>query len=168
MDRRALNDQRLAGLHPMFAARVSSFLAAMEVRGFRLLITQGLRTWAEQDALYAQGRTAPGKIVTQAPGGHSHHNFGLAIDVCPFEPGSETLLDWNEKHPVWQQVLAAAPSFWLAEGAKWRTFPDTPHLYPVEIPATTEELRAHYLAGGMDEVNRWFESLVRQEKGATP
>lgn len=40
-----------------------------------------LRTFAEQDALYAQGRTKPGSIVTYAKGGQSYHNFGLAVDI---------------------------------------------------------------------------------------
>lgn len=44
--------------------------------------THTLRTFAEQDALYAQGRTKPGSIVTYARGGQSYHNFGIAIDIC--------------------------------------------------------------------------------------
>jgi len=46
-----------------------------------LKLISGLRTYEEQDALYAQGRTAPGPKVTNAPGGHSNHNFGLAFDM---------------------------------------------------------------------------------------
>lgn len=44
--------------------------------------TQTFRTIAEQNALYAQGRTTPGKIVTWAEGGRSYHNYGLAVDIC--------------------------------------------------------------------------------------
>ena len=40
-----------------------------------------LRTFAEQDALYAQGRTKGGLKVTNAKGGQSYHNYGLAIDI---------------------------------------------------------------------------------------
>ena len=40
-----------------------------------------LRTFKEQDDLYSQGRTRPGKIVTNAKGGDSYHNYGLAIDI---------------------------------------------------------------------------------------
>ena len=43
--------------------------------------THTLRTFAEQDALYAQGRTKAGSIVTKARGGQSYHNYGLAIDI---------------------------------------------------------------------------------------
>src|SRR5690606_22511724 len=47
----------------------------------------GHRTWAEQDALYAQGRTKPGSIVTNAKGGQSNHNFGIAMDFGVFKDG---------------------------------------------------------------------------------
>jgi peptidoglycan L-alanyl-D-glutamate endopeptidase CwlK len=40
-----------------------------------------LRTFKEQNDLYAQGRSKPGKIVTFAKGGQSYHNYGLAIDI---------------------------------------------------------------------------------------
>lgn len=40
-----------------------------------------LRTFAEQDGIYAQGRTKPGPVVTYARAGQSYHNYGLAIDV---------------------------------------------------------------------------------------
>jgi peptidoglycan L-alanyl-D-glutamate endopeptidase CwlK len=189
MERKTANAGRLAELHPKFAARVEKLLAHLESEGYPLLITQGLRTWEAQDKLYAQGRTAPGKIVTKARGGYSHHNFGLAVDLCPsfnaedtevrrgedIGQGSSpdlpqrssapsalktTELDWNVSHPAWQKLLAAAPAFGLAEGARWRTFPDTPHFYPAEIPATTAKLRAIYAAGGMAAVWKWFEELA--------
>ena len=48
-------------------------------------IIAGLRTYAEQDALFAQGRTRPGRKVTNAKGGESNHNFGIAFDVGVFE-----------------------------------------------------------------------------------
>ena len=51
-------------------------------KNVRLRITQALRTWDEQEELYAQGRTKKGKIVTNAKAGYSWHNYGLAIDVC--------------------------------------------------------------------------------------
>ena len=53
--------------------------------GINIKIISGLRTYEEQDALYAQGRTTPGNIVTNARGGHSNHNFGIAFDVGVFE-----------------------------------------------------------------------------------
>jgi peptidoglycan L-alanyl-D-glutamate endopeptidase CwlK len=168
-DWKTLNAQKLAQLHPVFAVRVSALLADMEVQGIPVLVTQGLRTWAEQDALYAQGRTKPGQIITKAPGGHSQHNFGLAVDLCPDDVCRDGLqLDWNVTHPVWRKLIELAPTHQLAAGAKWRTFPDNPHFYPVEIPATTEKLRELYTHGGLKAVWAWFDSLVSvREKAAT-
>jgi len=40
------------------------------------------RTGKEQSNLYAQGRTKPGTIVTNADEGESYHNYGLAVDIC--------------------------------------------------------------------------------------
>jgi hypothetical protein len=53
-----------------------------------LRIAQGYRTIEEQDALYAQGRTTPGNIVTYARGGQSNHNFGFAIDIFRIDGGT--------------------------------------------------------------------------------
>src|SRR5438046_1089371 len=127
------NADKLAQLHPKFAVRVQDLINSLAAKDVPILITQGLRTWAEQDALFAKGRTTPGSIVTKAKGGHSQHNFGLAVDVAPISNG---VLDWNLSHPSWKLILAVAPQFKLAEGAQWRTFPDNPHLYPVELPST--------------------------------
>ena len=55
---------------------------------------EGHRTWEEQDALYAKGRTAPGSIVTRAKGGFSNHNFGIAMDFGVFR-GKSYLDDTN-------------------------------------------------------------------------
>ncbi len=71
--------------------------------GLGLLVTQGLRTWAEQDALYAKGRTIPpiGKlfVVTKARGGQSWHNFGLAFDIVVLDALGKN--DWDISHPGW-------------------------------------------------------------------
>src|SRR5690606_38148459 len=49
--------------------------------GVRLRLSCTWRTFAEQDADYAKGRTVPGSIVTDAKGGQSYHNYGLAFDI---------------------------------------------------------------------------------------
>jgi peptidoglycan LD-endopeptidase CwlK len=115
---------RLAEVHPALAARIRALDAF--VPALNLQVVQGLRTWAQQDALYQQGRTAPGAIVTNCPGGHSWHNFGLAVDLVPedIEPGQP---DWDVNHPAWQQMVAAGESLGLVSGSEWKTFKDYPH-----------------------------------------
>lgn len=90
--------------------------------GITIKIISGLRTYAEQDSLYAQGRTTPGPVVTQARGGQSNHNFGIAFDVGVFEgnkylPGS----------PKYKAVGALGTDLGLEWGGNWKTLVDQPH-----------------------------------------
>lgn len=154
---------RLAQVNPTLAARVRALDAALP--DLNIQVTQGLRTWSVQDALYAQGRTKPGPIVTDAPGGHSWHEYGLAVDIVPEEiaPGQP---DWNLQHPAWQRIIAAAPTVQLFEGNK---FPgrlcDTPHLEPDEVPlAPTDADRQDFKDAGMQAV--WEEYLPTPLGGA--
>ena len=150
-----LSMERLAEVHPELSRRVQQLAAMLS---FDLLVTQGLRTWPQQGALYAQGRTAPGKIVTNAKPGYSMHNFGLAVDVAPCVDGQ---VDWSGKDAKWQEILAKAPSCGLAEGAAWRTFPDEPHLYLAECPANPDDnTRYLFTEGGLTAV--WAELVKPQ------
>jgi peptidoglycan L-alanyl-D-glutamate endopeptidase CwlK len=84
-----------------------------------VLVTATLRTNAEQDALYAQGRTTPGPIVTNARGGQSAHNYGLAIDVVPMVNGKP---DWSGTDAIWQEI----GNLGQARGLTWLGAPDSP------------------------------------------
>jgi hypothetical protein len=98
-----LNVERLAGVHPGLAARGRAMIDLCAHAGIAILISQGIRTWEEQDALYAKGRTvAPvGKqfVVTNAKGGSSWHNFGLAFDIVVLDAIGKA--DWDTGHPAW-------------------------------------------------------------------
>lgn len=124
-----LNEQRLSQLHPIVAARGRSLIALAAHAGFSVLVTQGLRTWKEQDALYAKGRKTPpiGKafIVTNARGGQSWHNFGLAFDLVVLD--SMGRATWDLKHPGWKRVGALGKSVGLEWGGDWKTLKDYPH-----------------------------------------
>jgi len=74
-----ISQNKIAKLHPKIRFKVTQALLNLEKRNVTARIVQGLRTWAEQDALYAQGRTAPGKIVTNAKAGQSYHNYGRIV-----------------------------------------------------------------------------------------
>lgn len=90
--------------------------------GIRIRVISGLRTYAEQDALYAQGRSAPGKIVTYARAGHSNHNFGLAFDVGVFEGAK-----YRGSSPKYKAVGVLGMDLGLEWGGNWKTFVDEPH-----------------------------------------
>lgn len=117
------SNARLGEIHPELARRIRQ-LDEM-VPSLSIQVVQGLRTWAQQEALYAQGRTTAGpgaaqvpgegslgKIVSNAPAGWSWHNFGLAVDVVPEDilPGQP---DWDLNHPAWRKLVAAGESLGL-------------------------------------------------------
>jgi RHS repeat-associated protein len=119
----AISDKRIQSLHPAIRMLATDFIkeANANSSGTLIRIAQGYRTYAEQDALYAQGRTAPGKIVTNAKGGYSNHNFGLAFDIVGITDGKvDYNLDWNSL-----SKLGKSKGFeW---GGDWKKLPDKPH-----------------------------------------
>jgi peptidoglycan L-alanyl-D-glutamate endopeptidase CwlK len=123
--------------------------------GVTLLVTQGLRTWEEQDALHAKGRTvAPiGKkyVVTNAKGGQSYHNFGLAFDIVVLDSVGKA--NWDATHPGWKTAATIGKSLGLAWGGDWKTFKDTPH-FQYTGGLSLPHCRDLYTAGGLPEVWR--------------
>lgn len=141
------SEKRLQRTHPALAAAVRAVVADLSARGIVVEVVQGLRTFAEQDELYARGRTKPGPIVTQARGGESNHNFGLAVDLCPF---TDDKPDWSAPMSVWAAIGAAAEAHGLEWGGQWKKFLDKPH---VQLPAmTVKECARCYDDGGMEAV----------------
>lgn len=114
MSSRQLNDLQLV-MQPLAEA----FLVNAKAAGIDLIVTCTWRTNTEQAALYAQGRTTPGKIVTNAKAGESAHNYRLAMDVVPLVNGKP---DWDGAHPVWQQIGAIGQSC----GLEWLGAPGSP------------------------------------------
>jgi len=93
--------------------------------------THTLRTFEEQNALFAQGRTTKGKIVTNARGGQSYHNYGVAIDICLIIDGKEaswdTLKDYDGDHVSdWQEIVRIFKMYGWEYGGDWK-FKDYPH-----------------------------------------
>jgi len=94
--------------------------------GWVIFITDGFRTAEEQTALYAKGRTKPGKIVTNAQAGQSAHNYGLAVDIA-FQKNGVLSYDPN----LYNLVYTVARKLGFTLGADWTGFSDKPHFeYP--------------------------------------
>lgn len=119
------------GLHPLVDIKRLDLLKLAELKGIRLITTSGLRTFAEQDALYAKGRTSPGNIVTNARAGESWHNYGVAFDVA-FDNGSG-VPTWEEYDmndngiDDWDEIGEIGVSIGLEWGGNWKEFLDRPH-----------------------------------------
>jgi len=129
----------LDDLKPEARALIEPFLAdwAAQADGYEALVTCTLRGIAEQDALWAQGRTTPGRIVTNAMGGQSAHNYGYAVDLVPVFHGKAI---WDTEHPIWLEL----GDFGQARGLQWygapgAVFREYPHF---QLPGW-RELAAH-------------------------
>jgi hypothetical protein len=127
-------------LDPKLQGRVCDFLRAAQRiardMGCQYVIISGTRTWAQQDALYAQGRTGKGPVVTRARGGFSNHNFKVAFDCGVFRDG-KYLDDTNPSlaSEVHHACAKVARQYGLAWGGTW-TFRDEPHYQWAGAPAT--------------------------------
>ena len=98
-------------------------------QGIKIMFAQTYRTAEEQAALYAQGRTVPGKIVTNAPPGYSWHEFRRAFDVAeedrtPSDIGAPGL--GPEDEAWWNKVGDIGEAIGLEWGGRWK-HPDRPH-----------------------------------------
>jgi peptidoglycan L-alanyl-D-glutamate endopeptidase CwlK len=111
-------------LDPSIQGMAQQVLVNAANEGIDLVVTQGLRDNALQAQLYAQGRTAPGAIVTNAPPGSSWHNFGLAFDVAVLKDGKAT---WPENEALWQRIGAIGKAVGLEWGGDFHTINDRPH-----------------------------------------
>jgi len=129
---------QLATLHPAMQKAARAFLGVAKVIcakvGCDVKIISGTRSYMEQDALYARGRTTPGKKVTNAAAGHSNHNFGIAFDIGIFR-GKE----YCGEHPLYNELGTLGKSLGLEWGGDWK-FVDEPHyqLRPAWATGMTE------------------------------
>ena len=123
------------------------FLKKVREAGIDARIISGTRTYAEQDKLYAQGRTKPGKIVTNARGGFSNHNFAIAWDIGVFVNG-----DYKEESPLYEQAGQIGRDMGLEWGGDWHSLQDEPH-FQCRTGKTLADLRALVAANGGDIIS---------------
>lgn len=111
-------------LNQDFTNRVKDVIEQARREGMSLRVDTGFRTFAEQNQLYAQGRTAPGNVVTNARGGQSWHNYGLGVDLSfGNRPGADAWAADNN----WSRYGEIAADNGLTWGGNWRS-PDRPHV----------------------------------------
>ena len=116
------SERVIATLLPEVQPYARALVAKATANGITIKVISGLRTYDEQNDLYAQGRTKSGRIVTNARGGYSNHNFGIAFDIGVFE-GSRYL----DESPRYKAVGALGTDLGLEWGGNWRTIQDEPH-----------------------------------------
>lgn len=129
--------RKLEDLRPEVAALAKKFVAEAKKEGIDLLVTCTYRDAEAQDALYAQGRSTKGKIVTNARGWQSWHQYRVAFDVVPIVAGKPV---WSDKR-LWDRVGALGESVGLEWGGRWKTLVDRPH-FQFTGGKTRKQLRA--------------------------
>ena len=118
-----INSRRIEDLHPAVQERCFRFLDECKKAGIDLIITSTYRDYESQKALYAQGRTKPGKIVTNAKPGQSFHNWHIAFDVVPLVNGKPS---WDDMQ-LWQSIGAIGRACGLEWAGDWKRFKEYPH-----------------------------------------
>ncbi len=144
----ARSERNILSLHPKVQPYARALAGKAAQAGIQIQIVSGTRTYDEQAKVYAQGRTAPGKIVTHAKPGHSNHNFGVAFDVGIFV-GGQYIDDLEEKgkydgallNRQYAAVGAIGKSIGLDWGGDWTSIHDEPHfeLRPAWASSMSEE-----------------------------
>ena len=150
--------ERIALMHPKLREEVRDIYfeisAALTGKAF-CRFSYTLRTFAEQDGLYAQGRTTKGSIVTNAKGGLSYHNYGLALDIVLIDGKNAS---WDIKKDFdsdgkadWIEVVNIFKQYGWTWGGDWK-FVDAPHFEkPFGYPIRT--LLDMYNKGKVDKNN---------------
>ena len=147
--------ENLAGLNRKARAKFEEFLSLAQPilanHGATAEVISGLRSYQQQQALYAQGRTRPGKIVTNARPGSSWHNYGLAVDLGLFKGG--VYLDAQNPRladKIYKELGALAVSLGIEWAGNWTSFTETPHFqFRPGIPSIAAA-KARLAAMGMD------------------
>ena len=128
MDKETID--RIAKLHPSVRTEMQRIIETCNSKltgRAQVRIAQGLRTFTEQDALYNKRPK-----VTNAKGGQSIHNYGLAVDIVLIIDGKtaswDTKKDWdNDGIADWDECVKVFASYGWSWGGNWASFKDMPH-----------------------------------------
>ena len=129
-------------LHPRLQKKIDELISSCEKKGLRVCITECLRTVAEQDALYAKGRTAPGNRVTNARGSSysSMHQWGVAFDFCRGD-GKDA---FDNRDGFFDKVGKIGQSLGLEWSGTWKSFSEKAHFQLPDWGSTPSKLKAMY------------------------
>jgi len=131
-----VNSREIAQLHPQVQELCNQFIAKCKEQGIKVIITSTYRDNEAQTKLYNQGRTTPGKVVTDAKAGQSMHNYRLAFDFCPMIEGQ---CAWTDTL-LFIKCANIGRSLGLESGMDFSK-PDKPHLQYTK-GLTWQELQA--------------------------
>ena len=157
--------RNISDLHPRLQQKVEELKKACEKKGLKIGISECLRTAAEQDALYAQGRTAPGSIVTNAKGStySSMHQWGVAFDFYRNDGKGA----YNDSDGFFTKVGKIGQSLGLEWGGSWTSPVDKPHFQLPDWGSTPAKLKNTY--GTFEKFKKtWSASSTTTIQAAAP
>lgn len=151
---------KVTGLHPKLADIIPGAIAEAKERGLDVGMFNGLRVEADQEKLYALGRTVKnpdgfdpekkplGNIVTNALPWQSWHFFGLAVDFA-FKNSKGAWYWPADDAPQWEALAKVMLMHTgVAWGGNWTKFPDLPHFQMTgKIPSVREAKRILFEEG---------------------
>ncbi len=145
-------------LHPWLDYKLGLLLKECAKQGIYLIVTEGFRTKEYQDQLYAKGRTAPGKVVTNARGNSysSQHQWGIAFDIAI--NAVKHLYDPAIIKKV--AKIAKSKKVGLSWGGDWKGIVDTPHFYLGKWGSTTKKLKQKY--GTSDKFKKFWKRIMKK------
>jgi peptidoglycan L-alanyl-D-glutamate endopeptidase CwlK len=111
----------IPALQPIVARKADLIVTDMEKLGQPVRVVEGYRSLEKQAQLYAQGRTTPGSIVTNAKPGESFHNYGVAVDFVFRKEG------YNATQAQWEMLGKVGEKHGFEWGGRWIGFVDRPH-----------------------------------------
>ncbi|HEX8197799.1 MAG TPA: M15 family metallopeptidase [Pyrinomonadaceae bacterium] len=139
------SERRIQTLHLKAQEAGRTFLTAVRAQGIDARIISGTRTYAEQNVLYRKGRFGnPPPRVTNARGGQSNHNFGIAWDIGIFQNGN--YLPESPLYDQAAQIGLAAGIVGLEWGGNWINFKDRPH-YQMATQFNITQIRQRFEDG---------------------
>ncbi|MGE8527806.1 M15 family metallopeptidase [Chryseobacterium rhizosphaerae] len=147
-----VTSERIQLLHPLVRDEVKQIIKecdkALTGRA-KIRITQGLRSFEEQERLYAIGRLTSGKKVTNAKAGQSIHNYGFAVDICLIIDGKmvswDTAKDWdNDRVADWYECVKIFARHGWDWGGNWKIFKDLPHFEKKNISQGEDLIKVNW------------------------
>jgi len=118
-----INSRKLEDLHPKVKKMCEQFITSCAKHNIDVLITSTYRDAESQNTLYAQGRTLPGKKVTNAKAGQSFHNWRVAFDFVPIVNGKAM---WSDT-ALFTKCGEIAESVGLEWAGRWVKFKELAH-----------------------------------------
>ena len=154
---------RIRLLYPDFAVRIiRTYVDMFEQHRIQMRMTEGLRTMARQEELYAQGRTSAGPVVTWARPGYSLHHYGVACDSCRIGNNSGKVDPWDVP---WDKFAQYAKNHGLYAGFYWKK-QDKPHLELAYGGMGVEQMLKLYQNNGLESVWAEFDTIRGVTQGS--